>query len=205
MTPLDLDDPCHELYLCDTSLDCDSHVEAEFYVSRVQPSRLELCCHCACVLDSPIVMNTHLKAPAGPYSVVLPICNACIDSGCPMIVRLARNSKAKQARLEHQHGREAVAPGDATGNATTTIGSTTASGTTFVVAIATASPSATTTTTTPSVNPEVTEAEPHQLPNTVKRKKRTANTRYVKIVHLLCTLMFQKCRIDITLVLTCIG
>ncbi len=35
MAPLDPDDPCHELFFCDTSLDCDSHVEAEFYVSRV--------------------------------------------------------------------------------------------------------------------------------------------------------------------------
>ena len=151
----------------------------------------ELCCHCACVLDSPVVMNTHLKAPAGPYSIVLPICNVCIDSGCPIIVRSARNSKLKQARLlEHQHGREAIVPGDAICTATTTIGSATASGTASVAAIATAPPSATTTT-TPSVNAEVTEAEPHQLPNTVKRKKRTAHTRYVKIAHLLCTSMFQ--------------
>jgi len=30
--PLDSDDPCHELFLCDSSLDCDSHVEAEFYI-----------------------------------------------------------------------------------------------------------------------------------------------------------------------------
>ncbi len=66
MAPLDLDGPCHELFLCGTLLDCDSYVEAEFYVSRVQPSRLELCCHCAGVLDSPIVRTTHLKAPAGP-------------------------------------------------------------------------------------------------------------------------------------------
>ena len=41
MAPLDPNDPCHELFLYDTSLDCDSHVEAEFYVSRVQPSRLD--------------------------------------------------------------------------------------------------------------------------------------------------------------------
>ena len=92
--------------------------------------------------------------------------------------------------MEHQHGREASVPGDATGPAATTIGFATASGTASAVAIATASPY-TTTTTTPSVNEEVTEAEPHQLTNTVKRKKRTANTRYVKMVHLLCTLMFQ--------------
>jgi len=116
----------------------------------VQPSRLELCCHCAGVLDTRIVLKTHLKAPAGPYSVVLPICNACIDSGCPIMVRSARNSKAKQARLEHQDGREVAVPGSATGIASSSIGSAFASATAFATtsatAIATASVSATTTT-----------------------------------------------------------
>jgi hypothetical protein len=43
MALLDPDDPCFETFLCDTTLDCDKHVEAEFYVSKIQPSRLELC------------------------------------------------------------------------------------------------------------------------------------------------------------------
>jgi len=47
-----------------------------------------------------VVLNTHLKAADGPYSVVLPICKACLDSGCQIIVRSARhNAKAKHARL----------------------------------------------------------------------------------------------------------
>jgi hypothetical protein len=40
MAPLDLDDPCYEIFLCDTTLDCDKHVESEFYVSKVQPTRV---------------------------------------------------------------------------------------------------------------------------------------------------------------------
>jgi hypothetical protein len=32
MASLDPDDPCHGIFLCDTSLDCDTHMEAEFYV-----------------------------------------------------------------------------------------------------------------------------------------------------------------------------
>ena len=30
MAPLDPDDPCYGIFLCDTSLDCDTHVEADF-------------------------------------------------------------------------------------------------------------------------------------------------------------------------------
>ena len=81
MTPLDSDDPFHDIFLCDPLLDCDTHIEPEFYVSRIVPTRLELCCHCAGVFESPIDLNIHLKAPEGPYFVVLPICKACIDSG----------------------------------------------------------------------------------------------------------------------------
>jgi len=91
MVALDLDDPCYDLFRFDPSLDCDTHVESEFYVSRIQPKRVVLCYHCAgTMLDSPIQLNTHLKAPEGPYSIVLPICKACIDSGCHIIVRSAR-------------------------------------------------------------------------------------------------------------------
>jgi hypothetical protein len=61
------------------------------------------------MLDSPIEMNTHLKAPEGPYSLVLPICKACIDRGCHIIVRSARqNANAKQDRLDANHAREAL-------------------------------------------------------------------------------------------------
>jgi len=76
-------------------------VESDFYVSRIQPKRVVLCCHCAgTILDSPFELHTHLKAPEGPYSIVLPICKACLDSGCHIIVRNARQkANAKHARL----------------------------------------------------------------------------------------------------------
>jgi hypothetical protein len=106
MAPLDPDDPCYGIFLCDTTLDCDTHVEAEFYVSGIEPSRKELCCHCAGACDSPIELNSSLKAPIGPYSVVLPICKACLDDGYNIIVRAARqNTNAKQARMELENAR----------------------------------------------------------------------------------------------------
>ena len=107
MAPLDPDDPCYDIFHCDTTLDCETHLEPEYYVSRIEPMRLELCCHCAGVSKSPIELNTSLKAPEGPYSVVLPICKACLDSGCNIIVRSARqNAKAKHARLEAENARK---------------------------------------------------------------------------------------------------
>lgn len=107
MAPLDPDDPCYDIFLCDTTLDCETHLEPEFFVSRIEPTRLELCCHCAGVSKSPIELNTSLTAPEGPYSVVLPICMACLDSGCNIIVRSARqNAKAKHARLEAENARK---------------------------------------------------------------------------------------------------
>ena len=61
------------------------------------------------MLDSPIEMNTDLKALEGPFSLVLPICKACIDSGCHIIVRGARqNANAKQAKLVANHSREVL-------------------------------------------------------------------------------------------------
>jgi hypothetical protein len=64
MAAFDLDDPCYEIFHCDPSLECDTHLESEYYVSRIQPSRLVMCCHCAgTMLDSPVEMNTHLMAP----------------------------------------------------------------------------------------------------------------------------------------------
>ena len=41
MSPLDPYDPCYEIFLCDTTLDCDKLVESEFCVCKVQPTRLE--------------------------------------------------------------------------------------------------------------------------------------------------------------------
>ncbi len=107
MAPPYPDDPCHGIFLCDTSLDCDTHVEAEFNISGIKPSRKELCCHCAGVCDSPIELNSSLNAPIGPYSVVFPVCKACLDDGCNIIVRAARqNANAKQARMEIENARD---------------------------------------------------------------------------------------------------
>jgi len=108
MAALDFDDPYYDILFCDPSLECDTIVEPKFYVSRIQPGRMVLCFHCAGTLpDSAIEMNSHLKAPEGPYSVVLPICKACMDSGCHIIVRNARqNATAKQAKLDAKHARE---------------------------------------------------------------------------------------------------
>jgi hypothetical protein len=59
------------------------------------------------MIDSSVKLNNHLKAPEGPYSIVLPICKACIDTGCHIIVRSARqNAIAKQARLDAVVARE---------------------------------------------------------------------------------------------------
>jgi hypothetical protein len=101
MAPLDHDDPYYNIFLCDPSQDCDSPLEPEFYVSKIQPKRLELCCHCAGGFDSPIDLNPSLKAPDGPYRLVLPICKQCYDNGCSIIVRGShQNARAKRTRLD---------------------------------------------------------------------------------------------------------
>ncbi len=72
-----------------------------FHVYGIEPSQKEICCHCAGVCDSPIELNPSLKAPIGPYSVVLPICKACLDDGFNIIVRAARQTaNAKQAKMQ---------------------------------------------------------------------------------------------------------
>ncbi len=70
MGALDIDDPCYTIYHCDPSLECDTHTEPELYISRFQPVRMVLCCHCACTTmpDSLFEFNPQPKAPEGPYS-----------------------------------------------------------------------------------------------------------------------------------------
>ena len=46
MAPLDLEDPLFDIFQCDPTFDCDSHIELEFYTSKIQPSRVNICCHC---------------------------------------------------------------------------------------------------------------------------------------------------------------
>ena len=61
MASLDSDDPFYDIFLADPSLDCDKHIEAEFYVSRIEPARLKMCYHYVGLYDSPIDLNNLLK------------------------------------------------------------------------------------------------------------------------------------------------
>jgi hypothetical protein len=47
MVVVDIDDPCYSIYNCDFSLECDTLLDLEFYISRIQPRPTVLCCHCA--------------------------------------------------------------------------------------------------------------------------------------------------------------
>ncbi len=40
--------------------------EANLYTSKIQPTRVKLCCHCAGDFDSPVDLNSSLKVPDGP-------------------------------------------------------------------------------------------------------------------------------------------
>jgi len=52
------------------------------------------------------LIHLHLKAPIGPYSVVLPVCKACLNDGYDIIVRSARqNANAKQAKMQIKNAR----------------------------------------------------------------------------------------------------
>ena len=107
MAPMDSDDPCHDIFHCDSSLDCNTHIESEFYTSKIEPGRINICCHCAGTNESPVNLTASLKSPEGPYSIVLPICEECMNKGLRFIVRAAiQNAQAKQARLDSQAARE---------------------------------------------------------------------------------------------------
>jgi hypothetical protein len=110
MAPLDQDGPCHDVYHCDPSLDRDTHIESEFYTSKIKPGRIDICCHSASTNESPVRLNTSLKALEGPYSNVLPICEECMDMGRHVIVRAAiQNAEAKKpGRLRRQQERLVV-------------------------------------------------------------------------------------------------
>ena len=102
------DDPFYNIFHCDPFLDCDSHIEVDLYTSRIMLERIVLCCHCASKFDSPVELNSHLKAPESPYSVVLPACKVCLENGCNIILRVARqNAEAKQAKIDSAAAREA--------------------------------------------------------------------------------------------------
>ena len=54
MASLDPDDPCYAIFHCDPSLDCDTHIDSEFYTSKMQLQRIDIWCHCAGANDSPV-------------------------------------------------------------------------------------------------------------------------------------------------------
>ena len=72
MAPLEPDDPFFDIFQCDLTFTCDSHIESEFFTSKIQPSRGNIYWHYAGKYDSPVELNTSLKAPDGPYVIVLP-------------------------------------------------------------------------------------------------------------------------------------
>ncbi len=92
MAPLDPDDPFYNIFHGDPSLDCNSHIEADFYMSRIMLKRIVICCHCAGEFGSPVELNSHLKAPEGPYYVMLPTCMICLENSCNIIVRTAKQN-----------------------------------------------------------------------------------------------------------------
>jgi hypothetical protein len=101
MTPLEPNYTCFDIFQCNPALDYYSHIESEFYTSKIQPTRVNTFCHCAGKCDSPVELNTFLKAPDGPYSVVLPICEECLANGCRVVVRSCRhNAQDKQANFD---------------------------------------------------------------------------------------------------------
>ena len=109
MAPLDPDDPCYVIIYCRPSLDCDTHIEFEYFTSKIQPRRIDICCHCASSEYSPVTLDTSLKPPEGPYTIVMPIFEVNIAIGRHIIiVRAARkNAQAKQTKLDAHVAREA--------------------------------------------------------------------------------------------------
>ena len=100
-------DPCCDIFHCGPSLDCTAHIEANFNTSKNQPTRDKFFCHCAGEFDSPAEFNYSLKAPHGPYYIVLPSCKMRLDNGCHIIVHGVRqNAQAKQDKLDAQTVRE---------------------------------------------------------------------------------------------------
>ena len=90
MTTFDHDDPFYAMFQCDPSLKCDSHVESDYSFQEFHQSGWFCVVIALYMLDSHVELHTHLKAPEGLNSIVPPICKACLDNGCHIIVRHAR-------------------------------------------------------------------------------------------------------------------
>jgi len=108
ITPLDFGESIYDIFCCDPSLDCNTHIEGDFYTSRIKAERIELRCHCVGEFNSRVELNSNLKYPECPYSVVLPVYKVCLQNGCNIIVLATRrNALAKQARVDVEAVKEA--------------------------------------------------------------------------------------------------
>jgi len=88
-------------------VECDTHIESEFYTSKMQPQNIAMFCHCDGAKDSLAMPKSSLKDPKGPYSILLSICEDCIVVGRHNIVRAARqNAQVKQVMLDAHVARE---------------------------------------------------------------------------------------------------
>jgi hypothetical protein len=84
------DDPFYDVFYWGPSLDCVAHIEANFNALKKQPTRVQLCCHCAGEFDSPVEFNYYLKAPHGPYYYMM----------CSLLVRCALTMDATSLYTE---------------------------------------------------------------------------------------------------------
>ena len=84
MAFLDPDDPCYNIFKCDLSMDCDTHVESEYYASKIMPLDIPMCCHCAGTSKS-LIECTLISW----HKMVVPILSFCLFASSALLV--ARN------------------------------------------------------------------------------------------------------------------
>ena len=78
-----------------------------FTLKKISHNVLTCFCHCDGAKDSLVTLSASLKAPKGPYSIVLPICEDCIVVGRHNDVRTARqNAQVKQVKFDAHVARE---------------------------------------------------------------------------------------------------
>ena len=107
IAPLDPDDPNFDAFQCEPTLDRDAHIESKFYTSKIQPTRVKICCHFAGKYDSTVELNTDLNTMDVPYSVVLTICEECLANDCRVVVHAAiQSAQAKQAKMDAKTTRD---------------------------------------------------------------------------------------------------
>ena len=71
---LDADDPFYDVFSMRSLFGMQAHNEAHFCTSKIQPERVEICCHCVGEFDFPVEFHSSFKAPDGLYSVVVLLC-----------------------------------------------------------------------------------------------------------------------------------